>query len=244
MGKETYVAPQLGLKAFTCPECKAFSHQTWNEVIFNTNGNSYKLQAFTGPRVDVVKEKEELPVSGLAGHSIFHITAFSHCYSCKAVSIWKGNNMVHPNNLNVEPPSLDMPADIVTLYNEARSIAHLSPKSAAGLLRLALEKLLIYLGAKKGTIDSMIQNLVDKEVISPSGLVRKALDSIREIGNAGVHTTTINLDEKPEAAFALFKVINFVVEKMITDKKIMEEIYSFIPQEKREKLDIKRGIES
>lgn len=243
MGKEIYVAPELGLNAFNCPECRAYSHQEWHEVQLNTNGHIYGFYQLSKDRVESIKITDEITAPGVSGFKIFHITSFSRCYNCKSFTIWRGSNMVYPQNLSVEPPNSDMPEDIVSLYDEARSIAHLSPRSAAGLLRVALEKLLFHLGAKKGTIDVMIQDLVDKKIISPSGYVRKALDSIRIIGNAGVHPTGINLDENPQAAFALFKVINFVVEKMITDTKVMEDIYSFIPEEKREKLDIKRGAD-
>jgi len=149
--------------------------------------------------------------------------------------------MIYPNHTIVEPPNPDMPSDIQALYNEARSIANLSSKSAAALLRLALEKLLIHVGAKKGRIDDMIQDLINKKVISASGSVRKALDSLRLIGNAGVHPTGINLDEDPNAALALFKVINFVVEKLITEEKEMEEIYALVPKDKRESLDTRRS---
>ncbi|MDE8674688.1 DUF4145 domain-containing protein [Priestia aryabhattai] len=242
MSKEIYVAPELGLESFNCPECRAYSHQEWIEVIYTTYGDKFQLLEFTDGRIEYAQKGEVSIIS--SNHQMTHITAFSRCHSCKSITIWKNNNMVYPQNLNVEPPNPDMPKDIESLYNEARSIAHLSPRSAAALLRLALEKLLICLGAQKGTIDSMIQSLIKKDIISPSGHVRKALDTIREIGNAGVHPTSIDLDENPKASFALFKVINFVVEKMITDQKTMDEIYNYIPKEKREKLDVRRGVNS
>ncbi|WP_461672461.1 DUF4145 domain-containing protein [Priestia megaterium] len=239
---EKYVAPELGLHSFNCPECRAYSHQVWTEVIYTTYSNGFKLMEFTDDRTDYAKNNK---VSAIASnHKMTHIIAFSRCHSCEAITIWKGDNMVYPQNLNVEPPNPDMPEDIASLYNEARSIAHLSPKSAAGLLRLALENLLIYLGAKKNSknnIDTMIQNLIDDEIISASGHVRKALDSIRALGNAGVHPSGINLDENPQSVFLLFKVLNFIVDKMITEKKVMEEIYSLIPQNNRERLDVRRG---
>ena len=239
---EKYVAPELGLQSFNCPECRAYSHQVWTEVIYTTYYDGFKLMEFTDGRIDCAKNNKESVIA--TNHKMNHIAAFSRCHSCEAITIWKGGNMVHPQNLNVEPPNPDMPEDIASLYNEARSIAHLSPKSAAGLLRLALENLLIYLGAKKNSrnnIDSMIQNLIDDEIISASGHVRKALDSIRALGNAGVHPSGINLDENPQAVFVLFKVLNFVVDKLITEKKVMEEIYSLIPPDKRKQLDVRRG---
>jgi hypothetical protein len=229
--KGNYVAPELGLQAFNCPLCGAYSHQSWSEVF-------QKAGLFVKPLHEVRLEtiKNRLEINGVKP-----ICSISKCYRCQEYAIWEGPSMIHPNELNVEPPNNDMPEDIQSLYNEARSIVNLSAKSAAALLRLGLEKLLIHLGAKKGKIDVMIQDLVDRDIISASGSVRKALDSLRMLGNAGVHPTGIDLDEDPQAAFALFKVLNFVVEKLITEEKEIEAIYAFVPEGKRENLDKRRA---
>jgi hypothetical protein len=229
--KENYVAPELALEAFNCPFCGAFSHQTWYEV---TQGGGFEVSSLYEGRLDNVRNRINF-------HGTKHICSISTCSRCESFSIWEGPSMIHPNAFNVEAPNDDMPEDIQSLYNEARSIVNLSAKSAAALLRLGLEKLLIHVGAKKGKIDVMIQDLVDRDIISASGSVRKALDSIRLLGNAGVHPTGINLDEDPQAAFALFKVLNFVVEKLITEEKEIEAIYAFVPEGKRENLDKRRA---
>jgi hypothetical protein len=229
--KGNYVAPELGLEAFNCPFCGAFSHQSWSEVTYR--GHLSVETLFEG-RVYSIKNRTNTP-------GMKNICSISKCSRCDQYTIWEGPSMIHPNELNVEPPNDDMPEDIQSLYNEARSIVNLSAKSAAALLRLGLEKLLIHLGAKKGSIDVMIQDLVDRDIISASGSVRKALDSLRMLGNAGVHPTGIDLDEDPQAAFALFKVLNFVVEKLITEEKEIEAIYAFVPEGKRENLDKRRA---
>jgi hypothetical protein len=229
--KGNYVAPELGLKAFNCPLCGAYSHQLWSEVFRKA---SYSVRPFYEDRIETIKNRIDL-------NGTKTICSISRCSNCEDYAIWEGPNLVHPNILTVVPPNDDMPEDIKSLYNEARSIVNLSAKSAAALLRLGLEKLLIHVGAKKGNIDVMIQDLVDRDIISTSGSVRKALDSIRLLGNAGVHPTGIDLDEDPQAAFALFKVLNFVVEKLITEEKEIEAIYAFVPEDKRENLDKRRA---
>jgi len=235
MKNGSYVSPQFGLNAFNCPFCGAYSHQRWYEIIYRIGRYEFDMYELEDDRIPLIIDRDTVETMSR------HIMAFSECYSCKGTSTWEHGLMVHPNNYVAEPPNADMPEDMQSLYHEARSIARLSPKSAAALLRLCLEKLLIHIGARKGTIDNMIQDLINKEVITPSGSVRKALDSIRLIGNAGVHPTEINLDEDPKSAFALFKVINFVVEKTITDEKAIEEIYAFVPKEKRDRIDEKRN---
>lgn len=237
--KEKYVAPEFGLEAFNCAVCGAFSHQRWHAIGEESLNNSYYVNKFEADTLNFIKQGL---VKQYANHTkVKYILSLSRCYHCQEVSIWVGSNLVYPNATTVGSPNFDMPGDIQALYNEARSIANLSSKSAAALLRLALEKLLIHVGAKIGSIDVMIQDLISKEVISASGSVRKALDSLRLIGNAGVHPTGINLDEDPKAALALFKVINFVVEKLITEEKEMEEIYALVPEDKRKSLDSRRS---
>ncbi|OHR71173.1 hypothetical protein HMPREF3291_00190 [Bacillus sp. HMSC76G11] len=234
MVRGNYVAPELGLAAFNCAVCGAYSHQVWDEVIRDTGKNFIAIRDWNFNRVDHIRMNIKIPAA-------LHINSVSYCLHCKESSIWHGPNMIYPSEITVEPPNLDMPGDIQAIYNEARSIANLSAKSAAALLRLALEKLLVHVGAKKGNIDAMIQDLIEKGIITASGSVRKALDSLRLLGNAGVHSTGINLDEDPQAAFALFKILNFVVDKLITEEKDVEAIYAFVPEGKRESLDKRRG---
>ncbi|MFE4352454.1 DUF4145 domain-containing protein [Peribacillus butanolivorans] len=230
MAKENYVAPKLNLEAFNCPICGTFSHQHWYEVSKDgfVTKSSYRLLT--------VKEAGQIE-----NQNLITVCSISHCVRCRENSIWESSNMIYPNVSIVEPPNIDMPEDIQALYKEADSILNLSAKSAAALLRLALEKLLIHVGAKKGSIDAMIQDLIEKNIITANGSVRKALDTLRLIGNAGVHPTGINLDEDPSAAFALFKVLNFVVEKLISEEKEMAAIYALVPEGKRENLDKRRG---
>lgn len=49
--------------------------------------------------------------------------------------------MIFPSGSNIPMPHTDMPESVKEIYNEAREIASNSPRAAAALLRLALEKL-------------------------------------------------------------------------------------------------------
>ena len=59
--------------------------------------------------------------------------------------------------------------------------------------------------------------------------IQEAFDSIRVIGNNGVHPGEINLDENKDLAAALFPLMNLIVEKMISDPKKIDEIYKCLP---------------
>jgi len=137
---------------------------------------------------------------------------------------------VDKTNSLPDPPK-DLPKELVDDYNEARSIVHLSPRGSAALLRLVLQKLCKYLGAKGKKIDDDIAFLVCNGL--PETL-QKAFDIVRVIGNEAVHPGTIDLKDDRETAHALFQLIHIIVENLITHPKNIDELYSKLPQEKRD----------
>jgi uncharacterized protein DUF4145 len=106
-----------------------------------------------------------------------------------------------------------------------------SPRGEAGLLRLAIQKLCVELKQPGKNINDDIAELVRNGL--PTG-VQKALDSVRVIGNEAVHPGQIDFADTPEIAATLFSVVNFIVEKMISEPKEIEAIYQQLPAEKRE----------
>lgn len=124
-----------------------------------------------------------------------------------------------------------MPDPIKTDYLEAASIVNKSPRGAAALLRLALQRLLPLLGAKKSDINAAIGELV------ANGLpvrIQQACDTLRVIGNESVHPGSIDLRDTPEIASHLFAVINLIVDVMITQPEKIAAIYSGLPAGKLE----------
>jgi hypothetical protein len=124
-------------------------------------------------------------------------------------------------------PLADMPDDVKADFLEARSVFDISPKSAAALLRLALQKLMPYLGEKGKDLNTDIGNLVRKGLPVE---VQKSLDTLRVIGNNAVHPGQIDLNDNNKAmAGTLFGLLNFVVERMITQPKALEKLYDSLP---------------
>lgn len=156
----------------------------------------------------------------------------AQCDACKRETVFVDRVMVWPRSSTAPTPHADMPQDCIVDYSEAMDIATLSPRGAAALLRLALEKLLPHIGATKKKIDGMIGELVESGTI-PKHL-QQALDSVRVIGNEAVHPGEIDLQDDAETVAVLFWLMNFIVEKAIAEPKEVERVYSGLPPGKLE----------
>ncbi len=180
------------------------------------------------------------------------------CLSCSKPTLWQGR--IDSDDVSLDPdgeiayyyweklypiaskapePSPDLPDDIIKIYKEASVVLPYSPRASAALLRLVLQKLCISLGLKGNNINEDIGELV-KTGLSPK--VQQALDTVRVIGNNAVHPGHIDVDDSPEIALTLFKLINFIVEEMITRPREIGEIYSTLPQSQLDQIRRRDGV--
>jgi hypothetical protein len=127
-----------------------------------------------------------------------------------------------------------LPDEIIHDFEEARSILGESPRGAAALLRLCIQKLCVHLGEKGKNIDDDIAILV-KKGLNP--LVQKSLDIVRVIGNESVHPGVINLKDDRDIAFDLLVLINSITDQMITHPKNVEALYKKLPEGKRKAIE-------
>ena len=146
--------------------------------------------------------------------------------------------MIYPNFAGIEPPNQDLSEDIQNDYLEAAEILQRSPRGAAALLRLAIQKLCIQLGEKGTDLNTDIGNLVKKGL---SQKVQQSLDALRVIGAQAVHPGQIELKDDVATASALFRLVNFIAEKLITEPNEIEEIYGKIPDGKKEQIAKRDG---
>lgn len=142
--------------------------------------------------------------------------------------------MIHPDFAGVDPPNDDLSEAIKEDYNEAASILQKSPRGAAALLRLAVQKLCMQLGEEGKDINKDIANLVKKGL---SATIQQALDALRVIGNESVHPGQIDLRDDPATAQALFRLLNKIAETMISEPKQIQEIYDKIPESKKKAIE-------
>jgi len=135
--------------------------------------------------------------------------------------------MIVPSDAPVAPPHYDMPESCIKEYNEARDIVARSPKAAAALLRLTIQKLMVELGEKGKNINDDIGSLVKKGLPTE---VQQALDFCRVIGNNAVHPGEIKLSDNPEISNSLFEMINFIIEDRISRPKKIANLYNILPE--------------
>jgi hypothetical protein len=133
-----------------------------------------------------------------------------------------------------------MPHDVKEYYVEARRIVSLSPRSAAALLRVSIEKLVYsILGTKKGKdLNESIGILVRDGLPTQ---IQQSLDYLRVIGNSAVHPLDLIDTDDYNTAISLFELVNLVVEDRITNPRKVQSYYDTLPQNVKDKIDERNG---
>jgi len=164
---------------------------------------------------------------------------FCRCSRCEAFSVWIDQQLVYPPSRTAPAPNRDLPEDIQRDYEEARDILMKSPRGAAALLRLSIQKLCRHLGEPGRNINDDIAALVGKGLPAK---VQQALDIVRVVGNNAVHPGQIDLRDNVDTANRLFGLVNLIADVMITQPKHVEELYqSVVPQSQREAIARRDG---
>jgi hypothetical protein len=196
-----FTSPKFNKTSFNCPSCQAFSDQVWIDV----------HAGWQGANMQDIK--------------------LCLCNHCKKYSLWHKGKMIYPRFTGVELPNVDLDEKIKEDYNEAAKIIQESPRGAAALLRLAVQKLWKQLGQSGKNINNDIAKLV-KEGLPIR--IQKALDTVRVTGNEAVHPGVLDLKDSQETAQKLFKLVNFIAEKMISEPNEVEKIFENLPEEKKQ----------
>ena len=203
-----YVAPTFEASAFNCPSCGVYSRQTFFGAM-----KTMATGQFKGIRTEL---------------SEFHVSTCDHC---EEIAIWHEERLIYPLAAGGPAPHPDMPADVASDYGEARVVADLSPRSAAALLRLALQKICKHLGEPGKNINEDIGSLV-KRGLNPS--IQRALDVLRITGNNALHPGELDVRDDRILVGKLFALLNVIVQQMITQPREIEELWGQMPDGARE----------
>lgn len=240
-----YVAPTYKLDAFNCPKCEAYSQQNWYQIYIDPACSSNFLKDYPTKESNIpsypalppglVRGADPKTMQKGPDYKRIDEIAISQCQICKIRSIWIEGKMVYPVHSTAPYPNDDMPDDVKRDFMEAREIVERSPRAAAALLRLATERLVIHLGGDPNSkINTNIQFLVDNKGLRID--IQQALDTLRVVGNEAVHPGTIDVDNKGDA-INLFDLMNIIVTTMITDKKLISELYQRLPPAKLKEIE-------
>ncbi|MFL9955615.1 DUF4145 domain-containing protein [Paraburkholderia nemoris] len=251
-----HIEPSIGETAFNCPHCGAFTTQTWFNAyvrrVTTEDRIPYIPDTADLESIQVAPELSDEQRLNFASHCerVLSGQAFleplgssaycdlqvenvhiSKCFNCSEVAIWLHRGILHPSNGPSILPNSDLNDDIKRDFNEARSILHSSPRGAAALLRLAVQKLCVQLGETGRNIDADIASLV-KKGLNPK--VQQALDIVRVIGNECVHPGELDMRDDADTATQLLLLVNLVAEQMITLPREINALYGKLPQGKRD----------
>lgn len=160
---------------------------------------------------------------------------FSQCDACEQKLIWKSGEVVWPRVSLAPEAHVDFPKNLRSDYEEAGQIYNDSPRASAALLRLCLQKLCAHLGATGDNINNDIQFLYDEFGLGRR--VRDSMDILRVVGNNAVHPGEINLDDNREISLGLFRIINFIIDKAISEPAHVDSIFAQLPESAREAIE-------
>lgn len=209
--QQSYKPPVFKAESFHCPLCGVYAWHTWSNL------------RITSPTTGVRWDSN----SGSAC-----------CQHCDNVSVWYDGRMIYPSGGAAPLPNPDLPDDIKRDYEEARSIVTLSPRGAAALLRLCVQKLCKKLGEPGENINTDIGSLVKKGLPVP---VQQALDVVRVTGNEAVHPGTLDLRDDQTTALRLFAAVNFIADSLISQPKQIAEAFSNLSQSKLDGINQRDG---
>jgi hypothetical protein len=212
-----YVAPAFKASAFNCPYCKAYAKMVW--ALLSSRIGDMDLQ-------------------------------MSKCSHCEKMCCWQSTTydddtmeftdgiLVIPESSTTPMPHPEMPEAVKGDYQEARDIVNKSPRGAAALLRLCIQKLCIEFGETSGSIDKDIKSLVAKGL--PVG-IQQALDVVRVVGNHAVHPGELTEEDIGNVAHSLFELVNAIIEERVARPKALEALYQRLPEGARKAIEKRDG---
>ncbi|MEH6990879.1 DUF4145 domain-containing protein [Cytobacillus firmus] len=240
------IQPIFKREIFTCPYCKKDGKQNWihlkDKLDKDTKIDNVKIGTILAmPVLGSVVAGSVLSKNKIS-YKMLSQLSFSVCAGCAGYIIWKDGNRLYPKEITLPEPSKYMLKDAAEIYEEARLIFELSPRSSSALLRLSLEIILRnILNEYNKTLNQMIGQLAIEDIDEHT---KKGLDIIRYHGNQCIHTGEINLEENKDSVESLFTLVNYIVDDLIGKKQKIDEQYSKIPHAVRKAISKRDNIKN
>jgi Domain of unknown function (DUF4145) len=259
MTTSKHIEPTLGVDSFSCPHCGAISHQTWFRLFLSDPPKNYRPTVITHGKISFPKPNDDDAdekaiknvrefIARLKKHPVTYFghghteyleselvnVAVSLCFSCKGFSLWVEDKLFYPVRNSEIIAHEEMPDAIKEDFDEAASIVDKSPRGAAALLRLCIQKLMPELGETGKDLNEDIASLV-KKGLEPE--IQRALDILRVIGNNAVHPGQIDLKDNKAMAIKLFEMLNLIVERRIATPNKIGSLFEGLPATALEQIE-------
>lgn len=256
----TYRPPSISITSFNCPHCGALATQFWYSIRAERHKNGETPTWLSAEEADAIAKTIEDPKQRRLFNEwgartrtklpflddnrgdpySFRVgnVNLAKCFNCNEISIWFGEGLAWPNVAAVARPNSDMPNDALADYQEAAAIVDASPRGAAALLRLAIQKICLHLGGQGKNINDDIAKLVETGLDSR---VQQALDVVRVVGNNAVHPGEMDLRDDRQTANSLFGLVNLIVDIMISQPKHVANLFDKLPDGARRAIDKRDG---
>jgi hypothetical protein len=222
--------------AINCPhfDCSALAETDWQPLA---------MRFYVEPRGPVIGRG-----AGVAGVKIQNAASsvpkdvrlpglfISKCKACGKISFWFQGVLIYPKEVSddVPEPNKGLTTDILKDYLEASEILDRSPRGAAALLRLCVQKIVNQLVPGKQDLNEKIGILVKNGLRED---IKIALDSVRIVGNHLVHPGQLDPSDNKPMAESLFELVNIIAEELITSKKRLKAIYEKLPADAKKAID-------
>jgi hypothetical protein len=209
-----YTPPKFKSEGFNCPQCNYYAHQLWFEVYYGEKSDRY-------------------------GNNKISALEMSECVKCKKYILWFDGKIIFPVVNGVQQPHPEMPTEVKTLYEEAKTIVSKSPRASTALLRTAVTVLVdTVMGKNNNSLNHNIGSLVKQKRLSRE--IQQSLDYLRVIGTHSLHPGLINMEEIEQNdyqhAASLFELINLIVEELIARPKKIKSYYDSLPESQKHQI--------
>jgi len=249
-----YVSPAIDRLTFNCPHCDALARQFWFSVHADPLKSDEKPVLATAETIKTlavgnVEEAEhdrklkwaEQMASGrpflevrreFRNRDVQNVS-ISYCLNCNQMCLWVYDQLVWPPSPRPEPELHAVPNERRE-FEEGSQILEASPRGAAALLRLTIEKLCKELGVGGESLKADIPLFVRQHVDTR---VQKVLDAARMIDGNATRPGQIGLEDDRTTAESLSGLVNLICEKMIMEPTHLQAVYTRLREGAQTEMD-------